>query len=391
MGIERNIAEALAAEAEQVALTPELWTRVRANMGASTQVGTDRWQRGNRAGRSYGRRRGWAALAGAVMALTLAVLLALPSARMTLAQWLGVAFEQVTSTNLIIRRIVTHQPLSNLTDDEQGPDGVPRDRVASPDLIVREFVPEPLSDVDSYEYFLYDVPKDRWSLIHGNGFRIPQPGERIALPSGDRLIVPSYVPDGFLWQGVVVTNESMFLEGFVPMSSASAGGGGLEPMPDYDRSFANFLIGGDAVDRFLVLGQFRDQRETGLSIRPFLTLSPDREPAPNVAEQSQPGNVVPTPTPAPQAYRAKLQLGLFIEPSHVESGITLMVGPEDVHEVGIGDFHGWWYTGVWTLEGTWNPDPTLTNLVWQQGDHVYQLVGEGLDVETMIRVAASIS
>jgi hypothetical protein len=162
-------------------------------------------------------------------------------------------------------------------------------------------------------------------------------------------------------------------------------------MPDYDRSFANFLIGGDAVDRFLVLGQFRDQRDTGLSIRPFLTLSPDREPAPSVAGESQPENIVPTPTPAPQAYRAKLQVGLFIEPSHGESGITLMVGPEDVHEVGIGDLRGWWYTGVWTLEGTWNPDPTLTNLVWKRGDHVYQLVGEGLDVETMIRVAASIS
>ena len=356
MDIERNVKEALAAEAEQVAATPELWARIQAGVVRTNLA--QRQQRKPVAGIFSEWCRHPVIASGVVVALILTVVLALPSTRTAVAQWLGFSFEQAASPNQLVRELVGRRPLS-------------------------------LSS--SYEYYLYDLPRDRTSLIRSNGFRVPQPGEQLALPDGDRLTVPTYLPKGFAWQDVVAVNGSMRSEGFLSLGSMSGGGGGLEPMPDYDRSFASFLIGGDTFDHFLVLVRLREQPTTGLSVRTFFTLSPDREPGISEGPSGDAvGDAVPTPTPAPQAYRAKLQLGIIVEPSQSKSGLTLLVGPGDLHDVQVGEYPGWWYTGAWTLEGIWHDDGALTSLVWKQGDYVFQLVGENADVDMLTRVATSI-
>jgi hypothetical protein len=161
-------------------------------------------------------------------------------------------------------------------------------------------------------------------------------------------------------------------------------------MPDFDRSFAAFLIGGDPANHYLVLAQFRDLAGPGLSVRTFFTNAPDRPVAQGEPEGNPAANILPTPTPVPQSFAAKLQIGVVIEPSQAENGITLMVGPEDVHEVTVDGEPSWWYSGAWSLQGEWHNEEALTNLVWKQGEHVYQLVGEGIDAETLIRIAESI-
>lgn len=357
MNIEHKVAEALFAQAEQVDLNPELWTRIRKELGMATTLPANQRQ-GRNIFRLLG---GWRikplAFAGLAAALILATVLAIPSARTALAQWLGLSFEQTTSPNQIVQKVVAYQPLS---------------------------------ESKSYEYYLYSLPKDRWSLIRENGFQVPQPGEQFSLPNGDQLAVPSYLPEGFAWQDVAATNQSMHDYGFSSLGSTSGGGGGLEPMPDFDRSFAAFLIGGDPANHYLVLAQFNDRIGTGLSIRTFLTTSPDRQPVPGMTDENPPENVVPTPTPVPQSFQAKLQIGVVVEPTQAGNGIALMVGPGGLHEVYVGENPAWWYHGAWNLQGEWIKNETLTNLVWKRGEHVYQLVGEDIIVETLIRIAESV-
>ena len=357
MNIEHKVAEALFAEAEQIDLKPELWLRIREELDTTTIIPANQIQRR----KMFGLFRWWRikplAFAGFVAALVLATMLALPSTRTALAQWLGLSFEQTTLSNQVVQKVVAHQPLS---------------------------------ESKSYEYYLYELPKDRWSIVQKNQFRVPQPGEQISLPNGDQISVPSYLPDGFTWQDIIAPNQSVRANGFLSMGGTSGGGGGLEPMPVFDRSLAAFLIGGDPTNRYLVLAQFRDHLETGLSIRTFFTLSPDRQPVSGISDGNPPDNIIPTPTPVAQSFLAKLQIGVIIEPSQAEKGITLMVGPGELHEVSVGKDSAWWYQGAWNLQGEWNSDLTLTNLAWKQGDYVYQLIGEGIDVETLIRIAGSV-
>jgi hypothetical protein len=227
-------------------------------------------------------------------------------------------------------------------------------------------------------------------LFQEKGFRMPQPGEQIPLPNGDRVSAPAYLPEGYAWQDLLAPNQSMRTAGFLSIGGTSGGGGGLAPMPNFDRSLAAFLIGGDPANHYLVLAQFRDQPGTSLSIRTFFTTAPDRPVVQGESNGTPAENILPTPTPVPQSFAAKLQIGVVIEPSQAEKGITLMVGPGELHEVSVGKDPAWWYQGAWNLQGEWNSSVTLTNLAWKQGEHVYQLIGEGIDLETLIRIAESV-
>lgn len=356
MEIERKVTEALFADAEQVDLSQGLWLRIQREVGISTNFPAGQPTRRTRVGLFQWLRVKPLAFAGVMAVLIMAAMLAIPSTRAALAQWLGLSFEQTVSPNQVVQKVVAHQPLS---------------------------------EMDSYEYYLYELPRDRWTLFQEKGFRMPQPGEQITLPNGDRVSAPAYLPEGYAWQDLLAPNQSLRTAGFLSIGGTSGGGGGLAPMPNFDRSLAAFLIGGDPANHYLVLAQFRDQPGTGLSIRTFFTTAPDRpvvrgEPEGNPAE-----NIPRTPTPVPQSFAAKLQIGVVIEPSQAENGITLMVGPEDLHEVTVNGEPAWWYPGAWSLQGVWHNEEALTNLVWKQGGHVYQLVGEGIDLETLIKIAES--
>jgi hypothetical protein len=354
---ENKITEALIAEAEQVNLSPELWLRLQSDVKTmSIDSSSQRQGRSKFTPFRWWRSKPWA-FAGFVAALVLAIVLAFPSTRSALALWLGLSFDQTNSSNPLVQKVIGHQPLF-----ESG----------------------------SYEYNVFEFPKDRWSLIQDKGFRMPQQGEQIMLPNGDQLSVPSYLPNGFAWQSVVAGNQSMLSTGFPPLANTSGGGGGLTPMPSFYRSFASFLIGGDQANHFLMLAQFRNHLGPGLSLRTFSILSPDRPPVQGILEGKSPGNGKVTPTPPLQSFKAKLQIGMIIEPSQAENGIRLMVGPDELHEVRVGENLAWWYQGTWDLKGEWNKDSTLTNLVWEQGAYVYQVIGEGIDIETLIRTAESV-
>lgn len=357
MEIERKVTEALFADAKQVDLSQGLWLRIQREVGISTNIPAGQPTRRTRVGLFQWLRVKPLAFAGVMAALIMAAMLAIPSTRAALAQWLGLSFEQTASSNQVVQKVVAHQPLS---------------------------------EMDSYEYYLYELPRDRWTLFQEKGFRMPQPGEQIPLPNGDRVSAPAYLPEGYAWQDLLAPNQSMRTAGFLSIGGTSGGGGGLAPMPNFDRSLAAFLIGGDPANHYLVLAQFRDQPGTGLSIRIFFTTAPDRPVVRGEPEGNPPDNIIPTPTPVAQSFLAKLQIGVIIEPSQAEKGITLMVGPGELHEVSVGKDSAWWYQGAWNLQGEWNSAVTLTNLAWKQGDYVYQLIGEGIDVETLIRIAESV-
>ncbi len=182
MEIEREVTEALVAEAEHIEISPGLWLRIESEVGMLTKNLASPPKGRPRTGLFQRLRVKPLAFAGFMSALILAVMMAIPSTRTVLAQWLGLSFEQNASPNSVVQKAVAHQPLS---------------------------------ETDSYEYYLYELPRARWPLLQENGFRVPQPGEQIALPNGDRVSIPAYLPESYAWQDVLAPNQSMHAAGFL--------------------------------------------------------------------------------------------------------------------------------------------------------------------------------
>ncbi len=358
MNVEQKIMEALHAEAEDIDLPFGLWSQIQERLEAKHSIHLNGYQEPERSISTQPRVKR-VALASFLAVLVVAVLLAVPATRSALAQWLGVSFEQQASPYGIVQQALAYQPLS---------------------------------ETGSYEYQIYELRRDRWSITQDFGLRLPQQGEQIALPNGDLLCVPSYLPAGFEWQDVVVANQSVHGLGFPGLLAPTWGGGGGEPgepMPSYDRSFVTFLVGGNPSNQFLLLTQMRNSTETGLSIRFFYVLSPDREPEFGQSSATVPAGVTPTPAPVPQAFEAKLLVGVIVTPD-VNDGITVTVGSLELNETMVGQQQGWWYNGTWNADGEWDNSDVLTNLIWERGNHIYQLTGEGISLDELIRIAESV-
>jgi hypothetical protein len=364
MDLEKLIINSLQNKSEQVDITPALWDRIRISMQAPGNQLSEQSGRKILGRELPGFRSKAFMMAGVLALLLLSAIVIVSTTRSALAQWLNITFDRIESPNRVVQQVAARRPLSA---------------------------------ANSYEYILYELPKERWDLLQAFNILKPLPGEPIPLPNGGQLSVPAYLPEGFEWQDVIITSSTMRDRGFPSLGSSSAGGGGLQPLPDFDRSFATFLIGGDPADRFLVLAQFENISDPGLSIRTFFTISPDR-PFSQLLDRMESGlsssnaprsDAVPTPTPVPQSYQAKLQIGIVIEASPSSSGISLMVGSDHMSEVRLGENQGWWYQGAWDLEGNWIENKNIINLVWVQEEHIYQLIGEDIDTDTLISIAES--
>lgn len=245
-----------------------------------------------------------------------------------------------------------------------------------------------------YEYQLLTIQQERWELSRRYPAPGPAPGSGVNLPDGRLLPIPAYLPNGFRWQGIALTNEPNVPFQFRFAGSSGGGGGsGLpwERFPAYDRRLAAYVIGGDPEDRVLALTQLKRDGQPGLLIGIFQIDSPAQPvPPPGAGAPAGPGGANPTPTPPPAAYVAQVVLGLIVQPARGGTGLAVQVGPDAVRETTVGGSPAWWYGGTWTRDGQWVDDGTWTTVVWERDGFVYHLAAQRLDLADVLRVAESL-
>jgi len=266
--------------------------------------------------------------------------------------------------------------------------------VAQGSLVMRD---ERLPGMDAgYEVQIVEVPDSRWDLYQEQraaGFSMPQPGGDIVLDGGRIMPVPAVLPEGFEWQGVVVPNSStVHQRGIASFGSTRGGGGGTATLPAFDRSFAAYLIGGDPADHLLLLAQFDPSTLGGLAVRAFqITSPPSLPPAKSDAQgaSNSASQIVPTPTQVPSFYEWKTQLGYIVQQG-TEEQEDLIVVARGAQEIIVNGTTGFWYQGTWAPDGDWIQDSDITSLTWKQSGYVYQLSGQGVSLEDLVAVAASV-
>lgn len=310
------------------------------------------------------------ALSALLLTVLLTTLLLIPDTREALATFFGFSIDEPENLD----RLVVE--------------------VAQGSLVVGD---ERLPEMDTgYEVQIVEVPDSRWDLYQarrGAGFSIPQSDGDIAL-DGDRIIpVPAVLPKGFEWQGVVVPNSStVHQRGIASFGSTRGGGGGTTPLPAFDRSFAAYLIGGDPADHLLLLAQFDPSTLGGLAVRAFqITAPPEIPPSGPGASRADDSTteIAPTPTPVPSFYEGKAQLGYIVQQG-TEEQEDLIVVARGAQEIVVNGTTGFWYQGTWAPDGNWVGDSDITTLTWKQSGYVYQLSGQGLSLDELVAVAASI-
>lgn len=280
-------------------------------------------------------------LAGVVVAAVLlvaVVLAAVPQTRLALASWLGFTFEKGGALPPVVERIV-----SGL---DYGPDSA-----------LPAGWPEP------FEALIIELPEDRWQWIE-QGFAAPQPDDSISLSEGGMLSVPTYLPEGYRWIGVVLpkrvmpdieVGEHLPSDFLMSMGRQSWWGGGH--MPAYEMS-VNYLIGGDQANRLVLLSRFQSDDSQALAVN---------------------------------AYQAGRKIGVVIQPSEKQQGLTFLVGESgDIGGTAVGDIPARYYSGTWNSIGEWQDDVSWTNLVWHSGNVIYHLAGQDMDIEELSRIAESL-
>lgn len=276
------------------------------------------------------RPRRWALTGSMVLLLFLGIILAVPDARAVLAAWLGFSFKQQAELHPLAVEVLDH--------DWQSPLVEAGDR--------------------SFEVYSVDLSQKRWALIEEAGFSTPTPGGRIMLPNGGDFPIPSYLPAGYHWQGIVAMEGNLMEVGFPSLAHQSWAGGG-SPMLPYNLR-VDYLVGGDRRDRLLVLTQLQTEGQQGLIFQAF--------------------------------HVAETHFGLIIQPAEKKEseGVVFLVGSGDLQEVIVNTLPAWWYRGTWNAAGEWVTDNTWSNLVWEQGGRVYHLAGQDLPFEELVSIATSL-
>jgi hypothetical protein len=272
----------------------------------------------------------WALTGSMVLLLFLGIILAVPEARAALAAWLGFSFEQQVELHPLAVEVLDHDWRSPLVEAE--------DR--------------------SFEVYSVELVRERWALIDEAGFSTPTLGGRIMLPNGGDFPIPSYLPAGYHWQGIVAMEGNLMKLGFPSLAHQSWTGGG-SPMPPYNLR-VDYMIGGDRRDRFLVLTQLQTESQQGLIFQAF--------------------------------HAAETHFGLIIQPAEKEKseGVVFLVGSGDLQEVMVNTLPAWWYRGTWNATGEWVTDDTWSNLVWEQEGRIYHLAGQDLPLEELVSIATSL-
>jgi len=272
----------------------------------------------------------WLLTGGVAVLLLLGIILTVPQSRTVLAAWLGFSFAQQTSLQPIAVEVLDHDWQSPLVNAKDG----------------------------SFEVYSVEFPKKRWTLIEEAGFSTPKPGSRVILPNNSDFPIPDYLPTGYRWQDITTMQGNLMELGY-PSLAARSGAGGGSPMPPYNLS-VDYLIGGDDVDRFLILTQLQGESQQGLMFQVF--------------------------------HAAETHFGLIVQPAEEEKaeGLVFLTGPNSLYETTVNLSPAWWYEGMWNANGEWVPDKTWRSLVWEQGDHVYHLAGQDLSLEELLSIAASL-
>lgn len=304
------------------------------------------------------------ALAIVLFVVAISAVAFVPSVRAQVASWLGFEVaQQATLSNLVVR-VLDHAPWD-------APAGA------------------------SFEVLTLEIPQARWAFVEraqGEGFSMPEPGTWIDVPAGRSLPVPAYLPEGYRWQSMATLGENTVLTtGLVPLGSQSAAGGGAR-LPAYDRKVVNYLIGGDPADHLLILTQVAGDLEAGLLFQAYHVVSPQKQPPSPGEDRSPatpPSSVVPTPTSVPAYYAAKVQVGIVVERVEGREGLVFLAGPGHLHETMVGSTRALWYNGTWNEAGQWMEESAV-NLIWEEGGFTYQLTGQDLPLEELIRVAESL-
>ena len=272
----------------------------------------------------------WALTGSVALLLFLGIIFAIPQTRAVLAAWLGFSFEQQAKLQPLAVEVLNHDWRSPLV--EAG------DR--------------------SFEIYSVEFPQKRWALIEEAGFSTPEPGRRVILTNGGDFPIPSHLPAGYRWQDITIMQGNLVELGFPSLARQSWAGGG-SPIPPYDLR-VDYLVGGDRMDRFLILTQLQADGQQGLMFQAF--------------------------------HAAETHFGLIIQPAEKEGseGVVFLVGPGDLQEVIVNTSPAWWYRGTWNAAGEWVTDNTWSNLVWEQGGCVYHLAGQDLPLEELVATATSL-
>lgn len=272
----------------------------------------------------------WALTGSVALLLLLGIILAVPQSRAVLAAWLGFSFEQQARLQPMAVEVLDHDWRSPLVEAENR----------------------------SFEVYSVEFPKKRWALIEEAGFSTPKPGSRVILPNSGNFPVPSYLPTGYRWQDITTMQGNLIELGF-PSLAYQSWAGGSSPMPPYDLR-VDYLVGGDRVDKFLILTQLQGESQQGLIFQVF--------------------------------HAAETHFGLVIQPAEKEEleGLVFLVGPGGLYETTVNMSPAWWYQGTWNANGEWVTDETWSNLVWEQGGRVYHLAGQDLPLEELVSIATSL-
>lgn len=269
----------------------------------------------------------WALTGSMALLLLLGIILAVPQTRAALAAWLGFSFEQQARLQPLTVEVLDHDWRSPLVE----------------------------AGDTSFEVYSVEFPKERWTLIKEAGFSTPEPGSRVILPNSGDFPVPSYLPAGYRWQDITVMQDNLVELGFPSLARQSWAGGG-SPMPPYDLR-VDYLVGGNRMDKFLILTQFQGESKQGLIFQVF--------------------------------HAAETQFGLVIQPADGQEGLVFLVGPGDSHETTVNKTPAWWYQGTWNTAGEWVEEEWI-NLVWEQEGRIYHLAGQDLPFEVLVHIAESL-
>jgi len=272
----------------------------------------------------------WVMACSATLLLFLGIIFAIPQTRAVLAAWLGFSFEQQVELQPLAVAVLDHDWRSPLVE----------------------------AGNQSFEVYSVEFPEKRWTLIEASGFSTPEPGDRVMLPNDGDFPIPSYLPAGYRWQGIVAMEGNLMELGFPSLAHQSWTGGG-SPMPQYDLRI-DYLVGGDRMDRLLILTQLQTEGQQGLVFQAF--------------------------------HAAETHFGLVIQPAEkTESeGVVFLVGSGDLQEVIVNTLPAWWYRGTWNAAGEWVTDNTWGNLVWGQEGRAYHLAGQDLPLEELVSIATSL-
>lgn len=242
----------------------------------------------------------------------------------------------------------------------------------------------------SYQFLM--IPRARWQNFERIALPQPEMGGAVPLGNGYTLPIPAHLPDGFHWQGVNAINDTTLGPGVGNTGSgARTGNFPWDRFPEHDHRLGAYLVGGDPADRFLILAQLRFDGHPNLSLSSLLYDSADQQiPYGIVVPPPAPGAPPPTPTPVPVNYASRVTAIALLQPAGGGAAVSIRSGAATIRDTNVRGQPARWFNGIWAPNGQWLDTDAWTTLVWEQNGLLYQLSGQQLPLDELIRIAESL-